>query len=425
MRGAMKLGVIADDFTGAVDIAGFLVTGGLRTIMYSKPVAVTNLEQSDAIVMSLKIRNLSSTEAVAQALKALAFLQESGCNRFYYKYCSTFDSTPEGNIGPVTDALCKELGVSSTIICPALPINGRTVYFGYLFVQDQLLSESPMRYHPLTPMLDSKLARLLAQQSPSSSAHVYHSVTRQGVESVKRYIAALELEKVQNIIVDVVDDEDLDTIAEATEHMQLVTGGSGLAQGICNVETRKNGRKTESVVFIPHRTKSVVIAGSCSVMMQQQVAYYEKIAPSLSIDEQSCIENPNYAEQLAEWVIKNQQETYAPMVFATRSHEQLEENRKRFGERGLAGAIEQVFGSMATLLAKQGVRTFIIGGGETSGVVASSLAIEGYLIGKQIDPGVSWVRSLDEHYQLVFKSGNFGSESFLEKAQQEYIDATN
>nr|WP_321262525.1 3-oxo-tetronate kinase [uncultured Sphaerochaeta sp.] len=417
----MKLGVIADDFTGAVDIAGFLVSGGMRTLMCAKPVATGQLPETDAIVMSLKIRSIPSSDAVEEALSALAFLQEAGCDRFYYKYCSTFDSTEKGNIGPISDALRDALGLFSTLICPALPVNGRTVYHGYLFVGDQLLSDSPMRHHPLNPMRMSKLADLLAMQSPSTNGHVYYDVVKEGVSAVKNRINVLEKDGVNNIIVDVINDGDLDTIAKATEDMILVTGGSGLAQGIATVRAESIGETgTAKPAFLPKKTQAVVIAGSCSAMMQKQVAYYKEKAESLSIDEQSCVDDPSYPETLAQWVLAHQGNSLAPMVFATRSPEELQHNRERFKGMDLAGIIEQVFGRMTAILAREGVYTFIVGGGETSGVVASTLGVDAYLIGEQIGPGVSWVQSLDRKFQLVLKSGNFGSESFLEKAQECY-----
>ncbi|MGE4453438.1 MAG: 3-oxo-tetronate kinase [Sphaerochaeta sp.] len=422
----MKLGVIADDFTGAVDIAGFLVSGGMRTLMCAKPVVTRQLPETDAIVMSLKIRSIPSSDAVAEALSALAFLKEAGCDRFYYKYCSTFDSTEKGNIGPISDALRKALKLSSTIICPSLPVNGRTVYHGYLFVGDQLLSDSPMRHHPLNPMKISKLADLLSMQSPASNDHVYYDVVRKGSTAIAERIEHFEAEGVNNIIVDVVKDEDLVAIAKASEGMKLVTGGSGLAQGIAAVRAEQLGSGGEAKpAFFPKREGAVVIAGSCSAMMQKQVAYYKEKAASLSIDEEACVGDPSYPETLARWVLAHQGNPLAPMVFATRSPEELQHNREQFKGVDLAGIIEQVFGKMTAILAREGVKTFIVGGGETSGVIASTLGVDAFLIGEQIDPGVSWVQSLDKRYQLVLKSGNFGSVSFLKKAQEMYSDAGN
>ena len=414
----MRLGVIADDFTGAVDIAGFLVAGGMKTVMCSRPAGIGDV---DAIVMSLKIRSIPREQAVKEALSAFSFLQKAGCDRFYYKYCSTFDSTSDGNIGPVSDALRQALGITTTLICPALPVNGRTVFHGYLFVKDELLSDSAMRHHPLNPMHDSKLARILASQSPAKNGHIYYNVINTGSDAVRHAIEGLKAEGVNNIIVDVLKDEDLTVIAEAASDFPLVTGGSGLAQGIAKVWRIQEGERLAlDATFIVEKRKGVVIAGSCSSMMQKQVAFYKDLAPSLSIDEQACLENPEYAKDVAAWVMEHQDQYLAPLVYATRSPLELAKNRKKFGDADVSSAIEQMVSRLTALLAKQGVQNFIVGGGETSGVVATTLSIDAYLIGKQIDPGVSWVRSLDGRYQLVLKSGNFGSEQFLLKAQEMY-----
>lgn len=413
----MRLGVIADDFTGAVDIAGFLVAGGMRTVMCSRPV---DAGDCDAIVMSLKIRSIPKEQAVKQALDALDFLKSSGCDRFYYKYCSTFDSTAEGNIGPIADALREALGCSATLICPALPVNGRTVFHGYLFVKDKLLSDSPMRHHPLNPMHDSKLARILASQSPSKSGHIFYDVIAKGGDAVRNQVNVLKAEGVNNIIVDVIRDEDLDVIAEATADFLLVTGGSGLAQGIANVYRRTQKNVSSEASFVIEKRKAVVIAGSCSAMMQKQVAFYRTLAPSLRIDEESCLSDSDYASKVASWVMEHQDQKLAPLVYATRTPRELIENSKRFGDADVSSAIEQLVSRLTASLDEMGVQNFIVGGGETSGVVATTLGVDAYHIGEQIDPGVSWVRSLDGKYQLVLKSGNFGSEQFLVKAQEMY-----
>ncbi|HKL56922.1 MAG TPA: 3-oxo-tetronate kinase, partial [Sphaerochaeta sp.] len=282
----MRLGVIADDFTGATDIAGLLVKNGMETAMFNGVPDSPPSIHTDALVVSLKIRSCPVEEAVEKALSALAFLQKAGCTRFYYKYCSTFDSSSEGNIGQVTDALLAALDSSCTLICPALPVNGRTVYKGYLFVNDLLLSDSSMRNHPITPMLDSKLERLMQGQFKGNSAHIFHADMAKGAAHVRSAIQKLQDEDVQYLIVDILDDEDLDTIAQATEDFLLVTGGSGLALGIAHLHNRRLGRPNEQVVsFVPKKESSVIIAGSCSEQTNAQVAYYKDKAPSRRIDE--------------------------------------------------------------------------------------------------------------------------------------------
>lgn len=415
----MRLGVIADDFTGATDIAGFLVEHGMKTVMFNGVGKVLPSLEVDALVVSLKIRSCKAEEAQEKALEALSFLQSAGCTQVYYKYCSTFDSTKEGNIGPVTDALMEELHTKSTFICPALPINGRTVYQGYLFVQNQLLNESSMRFHPLNPMLDAKLQRLLEVQGKGKGGHIFHSDVVQGDKRISQVARQLEASGVTYLIVDVIDDADLDSIAEACASYPLVTGGSGLAIGIAHLHTKKLGRPDKAVVsFVPRKDRDVVLSGSCSKRTNEQVSYYKHIAPSFSLDEEQCLNNPEYAQQVGDWVLSQNPQLLSPLVYATRSPEELEKNRKRFVGQPLEHKIEQVFGELAGYLAEKGIRNFIVGGGETSGVVATALQVSSYLIGPQIDPGVSWLRSLDGTMHLSFKSGNFGSVDFFEKAQK-------
>ena len=415
----MRLGVIADDFTGATDIAGFLVENGMKTVMFNGVGKVLHSLEMDAFVVSLKIRSCKAEEAQEKALEALSFLQESGCTQFYYKYCSTFDSTEKGNIGPVTDMLMKALHIKSTFICPALPINGRTVYQGYLFVQDQLLNESSMRFHPLNPMLDAKLQHLLEVQGNGKGGHIFHNDVVQGSKRISQVARQLEASGINYLIVDVVDDGDLNSIAEAAEAYPLVTGGSGLAMGIAHLHNRNLGRPNMAIVsFVPRKDRTVVIAGSCSKRTKEQVAYYRQKAPSFSLDEEQCLNNPEYARQVGDWVLSQNPQLLSPLVYATRSPEELEKNRKRFVGQSLELKIEQVFGELAGYLAEKGIRNFIVGGGETSGVVATALQVSSYLIGPQIDPGVSWLRSLDGTMHFVFKSGNFGSVDFFEKAQK-------
>jgi len=294
----MRLGVIADDFTGATDIAGFLVKNGMETAMFNGVPDSIPEGLTEALVISLKIRSCPVGEAVQKALSALAFLQEAGCTKFYYKYCSTFDSSREGNIGQITDALMKALGTSLTLICPALPINGRTVYKGYLFVNDQLLSDSPMRNHPITPMRDSKLERLMEGQFKGKSAHIFYGDMAQGPDHVRILVEQYKDtdKNVQYLIVDILSEDDLETIARATEDFSLVTGGSGLALGIAHLHNQHLGRPDEEVVsFVPKKERAVILAGSCSSQTNAQVAYYKDKAPSLRIDEDKCLHQKGYS----------------------------------------------------------------------------------------------------------------------------------
>ncbi|MBI9095349.1 MAG: four-carbon acid sugar kinase family protein [Sphaerochaeta sp.] len=417
----MRLGVIADDFTGATDIAGFLVKNGMETAMFNGVPDSIPDGLTEALVVSLKIRSCPVGEAVQKALSALAFLQEAGCTKFYYKYCSTFDSSREGNIGQVTDALMKALTTSLTLICPALPINGRTVYKGYLFVNDQLLSDSPMRNHPITPMRDSKLERLMQGQFTGLSAHIFSGDMAQGPDHVRTLVEQYKDtdKNVQYLIVDILTEEDLETIARATEDFPLVTGGSGLALGIAHLYNQRLGRPEEEVVsFVPKKDRAVIIAGSCSAQTNAQVAYYKDKAPSLRIDEDKCLNQKGYSGELALWVLAQDTKGLAPMLYATRNAEELAKIKALYPQENVSAIIEKIIGCVTKILAFQGVKNFIVAGGETSGVVATTLGVSSYLVGPQIDPGVSWVRSLDGTMHLAFKSGNFGMVDFFEKAQE-------
>ena len=417
----MRLGVIADDFTGATDIAGFLVGNGLSTVLYCGIPQDMNEIESDAMVVSLKIRSCKVEDAVSQALHALVFLQKAGCTKFYYKYCSTFDSTHEGNIGPVVDALMHRLGVAITIVCPSLPVNGRTVYRGYLFVGDQLLHESSMRDHPVTPMRDSKLQRLMEGQFSGRSEHVFLEVIQQGAQRVKDSISQAAGQGVNYLIMDTVEDNDLGIIADASHSLTLVTGGSGLAVGVAHHINRQRGIPNTPVLsFIPRRAPGVIIAGSCSKRTNEQVAHYKLLAASWYLDVGQCLNNPLYAQEIASWVLSHANDALAPLVYATKSPEELQESKILYGDSVVAEIIEQTIATLTSMLMKGGVRNYITAGGETSGVVVTALGLDAYLIGPQIDPGVSWIRSLDTTLLLALKSGNFGGVDFFVKAQEMY-----
>ncbi|MFZ7174578.1 3-oxo-tetronate kinase [[Pasteurella] aerogenes] len=409
------LGVIADDFTGASDIASFLVENGLSAVQMngvpSKPLA----ESVDAVVISLKSRSNPVDEAIAQSLSALDWLQQNGATQFYFKYCSTFDSTAQGNIGPVTDALLAQLGADFTVITPALPVNGRTIFNGYLFVGDVLLNESGMRNHPITPMKDASLIRLMDAQAQGKTGLVAYADVIQGPVRVKERFAQLKEQGYRYAVVDAVDNSQLAVLAEAVSELKLVTGGSGLG---AYMAARLSGGKTGSNAFVPTKGKTVVLSGSCSVMTNKQVQTYQTQAPSYFLAVEEALNNPNYAQQLAQWVQENSQHALAPMVYATVLPEKLQEIQRQFGGDNASHAIEQVFAQLAVKLKAAGFTNFITAGGETSSIVVQQLGFSGFHIGKQIAPGVPWLKAVEEPIYLALKSGNFGKEDFFSFAQQ-------
>lgn len=322
----MKLGVIADDFTGATDIASFLVENGLPTVQLNGVPQDDGALATQAIVISLKSRSCPVDHAVEQSLQALAWLQRQGCQQFYFKYCSTFDSTPHGNIGPVIDALLEALDEHQTVISPALPVNGRTVYQGYLFVMDQLLSESGMRHHPVTPMTDSNLLRLMEAQATGRCGLVNAAEMDRGAAAVEEKLQQLARHGVRYAVLDTLNEQHLLTQGAALKTMKLVTGGSGLAIGLAQQWAQSNQANPQSA-GAPQGEKAVVLSGSCSPMTNQQVARYRQQAACKAIDVSRCLtetERMAYATELSHWVQQHAcANALAPLVYATAEPEAL------------------------------------------------------------------------------------------------------
>ncbi|MFQ2229192.1 3-oxo-tetronate kinase [Aeromonas hydrophila] len=416
----MKLGVIADDFTGATDIAGFLVENGLATLQLAGIPPAVDLSGIDAVVISLKSRSCPAGEAVRDSLAALDWLKARGCPRIYQKYCSTFDSTAAGNIGPVTDALLAALESRFTLICPALPVNGRTVYQGNLFVGTQPLAESGMRHHPITPMTDSNLLRLMEGQGSGRAGLVPFTTIAQGPGAIADAFEQLARDDVRYAVVDPLTEQHLLDIAAAAIEMPLVTGGSGLAIGLARL--LGNGNPTAArAAGRPLGTRAVVLSGSCSEMTNRQVAHYREVAPALAFDVAACLTQADYPAELARWVL-DQPASPAPMIHATTSPDRLAEIQARYGRDVASEAVEQCFARLAVLLRAAGIDSFIIAGGETSSRVTQALGIAAFHIGPQIAPGVPWVRATDAPLSLALKSGNFGDETFFSRAQEFFHD---
>ncbi len=421
----MKLGVIADDFTGATDIASFLVNNGMATVQLNGVPSADFQVTAEAVVISLKSRSCPASQAVANSLRALAWLQQQGCQQFYFKYCSTFDSTAQGNIGPVTDALLDKLGETQTIISPSLPVNGRTVYQGHLFVMDQLLSDSGMRHHPVTPMTDSNLLRVMEKQAKGECGLVAYSVMEQGTDAVRQHLQRLKNEGKRYVVLDALNEQHLLTQGEALRDMKLVTGGSGLAIGLARqwADKTKNSQPATDAGK-PHSGSAVVLSGSCSVMTNKQVARYLQQAAGQAIDVARALQGESeqqaYVQELTDWIEAHRYDALAPLLYATSSPETLAEIQQRFGPEISSQAVEKLFADIAARLQQSGFERFIIAGGETSSIVAQILGIQSFYIGPTISPGVPWVRSTDNTLSLALKSGNFGDEDFFARAQKEF-----
>lgn len=415
------LGCIADDFTGATDLSNMLVRGGMRVVQWiGVPTAAELPYDADAMVIALKSRSIPAAEAVEAALAALRSLRAAGARRFLFKYCSTFDSTDHGNIGPVAEALLEELGAEQTIFCPALPEAGRTVYLGHLFVHGRLLNESGMERHPLNPMTDANLIRVLARQSRRRVGLLSYEVVSKGPNAIAAALNNLRADDVALVIVDALNDQHLRDIADAIAGMPLVTGGSGVALGLSDAYRRRGELRSEPFIpAAPHVSGlSAILAGSCSEATQRQVATFTRQRPALAINSGRLL--TDNAEVLIretlDWA--KQHLTEAPvLIYSTAPAEQVAILQQLYGRDCVASAIERALAAIARGLIDLGVRRLIVAGGETSGAVVNALGVRALRIGPQIDPGVPWTETLGElRLALALKSGNFGSDDFFTKA---------
>lgn len=414
---SIKLGCIADDFTGATDLANNLVRAGMRTVQTIGVPDAPLRGDADAVVVALKTRTLPAREAVAQSLAALQWLREQGAEQIYFKYCSTFDSTPEGNIGPVTDALMTQLNTAFTIATPAFPDNKRTVFKGYLFAGDVLLNESGMQHHPLTPMTDPNLVRVLQAQTTRKVGLIDYSVIAQGVDAIAARIQALQQEGVEIAIVDAVSNEDLLTLGAALRGMPLVTAGSGVAIGL-----PANWGLSEASAAPRARVPGLqaVVAGSCSTATQAQVAaFVESGRPALALDPLRLAAGDDVVGEALEWAAPRMQDGPV-LIYSTAAPEQVKAAQGALGVAEAGAMIEAAIARIAVGLVERGVGQLIVAGGETSGAVVQALGLAQIEIGQQIDPGVPWCAGYSSvagrDLSIALKSGNFGARDFFIKA---------
>lgn len=419
---SILLGCIADDFTGGTDLAGMLVKAGMRTVqMIGVPLEPIG-DDIDAVVIALKSRTSPVEEAVAESLAALHWLQQAGCRQFYFKYCSTFDSTAKGNIGPVAEALMKELGSNFTIACPAFPVNGRTIYKGHLFVGDILLSDSGMRHHPLTPMTDASLVRVLQSQIKGKAGMVDFPVVSKGAGAIRARFEQLKADGCNFAVTDALSNDDLMAIGAACADMPLVTAGSGIALGLPQ-NFRKAGLLADSQVadaLPPTGGLRAVISGSCSIATQGQVAAMREKHPSFNIDPFELSLGKDIVGAALEWA-KGKIENEPVLFYATAMPETVKAVQARLGTEKAGSLVEEALAAIAKGLVAMGVGQLIVAGGETSGAVVKALGVSGLRIGPEIDPGVPWTTGITQDttqrpLALALKSGNFGTPDFFLKA---------
>ncbi len=415
------LGCIADDFTGATDLASQLVSIGMRTVQtigIPDEGLADELQHVDAVVVALKSRTIASSDAVSQSLAALEWLQARGCEQFYFKYCSTFDSTSDGNIGPVTDALMEALDVPFTVACPALPANRRTVYNGYLFAGGVPLNESGMQDHPLTPMTDANLVRVMGSQTRHRVGLVAFDSVRQGSEAVRHRFDELQADGIRVAILDAIEQRDLDILGEACRDLRLVTAGSGLALGLhtrwADQLTGDNAAKLPAVAG-----REVILSGSCSRATLAQVEHAQAHYPHYRLDALALAEDYRGQVEGALALAREHLDQSPVLIYASAAPDNVKKAQQALGVQAAGEIVERALGEIAaTLVNDLGVRRLLVAGGESSGAVVSALGVKGLQIGPSIDPGVPWTVTLGagNTLALALKSGNFGGEDFMTRA---------
>ena len=411
------LGCIADDFTGGTDLANNLVKSGFRTVQtIGIPKSAAQLQEIDAVVIALKTRTCPVERALRESADALRWLQSIGCRQFYFKYCSTFDSTPRGNIGPVTELLLQELGAPFTIACPAFPDNGRTVYRGHLFVHDQLLSESGMQHHPLTPMTDPNIVRVLAAQTSLAVDLIRLNLVRQGEKAVSDAFETRTGQPATVAVTDATCNEDLVVLAGAARNLKLVTGGSGLALGLGENFGLQPGKAAKSITLSGRRA---ILAGSCSRMTMKQIEVAKQIYPHFRVTPEELADQFDTSlERVLSWAKQHRSNPQPLLVYTSASPDEIASNQKLLGV-DLAGELcEKFLATVAVNFVDDKISQLIVAGGETSGAVVSKLGLDLLRIGPEIDPGVPWTLASggSREIALALKSGNFGSEEFFVNA---------
>ncbi|MDR6989243.1 uncharacterized protein YgbK (DUF1537 family) [Paenarthrobacter nitroguajacolicus] len=414
-----KIGIIADDVTGATDVAVALRRRGLRTLLFfGTPPADVKLPRHDALVIALKTRMIPALEAVDLTLEAHRWLQVNNVDLTYFKYCSTFDSTSGGNIGPVLDALADDLGARSVITTPSSPEHGRTQYGGQLFVGDLPLAESHMRHHPLTPMKDSDLQRLFAEQSTGKTVLVNHQTVREGAAAIRNATQEAAAGGARYVFVDAVSEDDLVQIGLAAIGHRLIAGAAGLAGGIAAAISELYGPADDNgLVPVEESGLAAVIAGSCSTRTLEQIEHMHRAGrPAYFLDAAATSDPRVLSANALDWY-DGLPLNSSPIIYSSVEPLLLSRIQQQLGVQGSSLILEQATGLIARGLVARGVQRLIAAGGETCGAVISALGVTGGLVGKEEDRGVPWIHVQGEqNLFLLLKSGNFGDHTLLVRA---------
>ena len=416
----MLLGCIADDLTGATDLALMLTRNGMRTVqVMGVPEPTTPIDGVDAVVVALKSRTTPAEEAIRWSLASADTLLDRGARQLFFKYCSTFDSTDQGNIGPVAEALLGKVGGDIALACPAFPANARTVYMGHLFVGDRPLHESPMKDHPLTPMRDSNLVRVLQRQTRLKVGLVPYAVVDQGPDATRDAFDEAARSGTRLAVVDAISDRHLVTMGTAAADHALITGGSGVAMGLPDNFVRKGLlKKTEAPVRLSAPAgRALIVAGSCSEATRGQVkTAVEAGIPAFKVDPLAIAQGNLAASDMADWALR-QPADRPVLIYSSDAPANVSAVQAELGREAAGALVERELAAAAAALVGKGFTRIIVAGGETSGAVVGALGVTAIEIGPEIDPGVPWTRSTDDRrLALALKSGNFGAPDFFLKA---------
>jgi uncharacterized protein YgbK (DUF1537 family) len=414
----LKLGCIADDYTGASDLANTLTRAGLRTVQtIGVPADDLDLPEVDAVVVSLKSRSIEATQAVSRSRDAEKWLRGRGASHVLFKICSTFDSTDKGNIGPVMDALRADSSDKIVLVTPAFPETGRTVYQGNLFVGSVPLNESPLKDHPLNPMHDSNLVRVLARQSQTKIGLVDLDTVTKGTDAVRKRLADLAGQGVGAAIIDAVFDRDLETIGAVAREHKVSVGASGIGLGLARALASAGGG-TAVTSEVPVGGPAACLAGSCSQATLGQIASAEKVMPVLHLDPDQVVNGKDEARRALAWARERLGD--GPVLIASSATpDEVAALQSRHGRDAAGHAIEQAMADLAEGLVQSGVHRLVVAGGETSGAVVDRLEIPGFLVGVEIAAGVPVLRAVGARegaMLLALKSGNFGGPQFFSDA---------
>ena len=408
----MLLGCIGDDFTGSSDLGNTLTKAGMRVTQYVGVPDAPAARDVEAGIVALKSRSIPVAEAVKLSLEALDWLRAQGCTQFLFKYCSTFDSTPEGNIGPVAEALADALDARHVLVCPAFPAAGRSIYQGHLFVADKLLNESGMQNHPLTPMTDPDIRRWLGHQIKGTVGHIPAQVVMQGADHIRKRMQSEDGAGHRLLVADAITDADLIALGQAAADLPLITGGSGIAMGLPGNFRKMGVLSTHETKWTGQGGRAAILSGSCSNATRGQVVEHAKTHPTREVTADQVMSGSVTAQMLAEWALG---QNGLPLIYTSADPAIVAEAQTRFGKDIIATRIEDLFADLARALVAGGVTRLISAGGETSGAVVEGLDLTALEIGPEIDPGVPMIRAGDK-LVLALKSGNFGGPDFFARA---------